>query len=121
MECKKLEGYKHILEKMREQILDDLKAEKRKESLRETSGEHSYSYHMADEGSACNENEKSYIIASMEGNTLEDLDEALNRIDDGSYGKCVLCEKDINSKRLDALPYANLCIECKSEQEKEKY
>ncbi len=121
MEQKKLDNYKKILHEMRAQVLDDLKAEKRKESLRETSGEHSYSFHMADMGSACNENEKSYIIASMEGNTLEDLDEALNRIDDGSYGKCVLCEKEINSKRLDALPFANLCIECKSEQEKEKY
>ena len=120
MERKKLEEYQRILEKMREQILEELKDEKRKDSLRETSGEHSYSYHMADEGSACNEHEKSYIIASMEGNLLECLDEALDRIDEGSYGKCILCEKDINSKRLDALPYATLCIECKSEQEKEK-
>ena len=120
MERKKIEEYQHILEKMREQILEELKDEKRKDSLRETSGEHSYSFHMADIGSACNENEKSYIIASMGGNVLECVDEALNKIDEGSYGKCVLCEKDINSKRLDALPYATLCIECKSEQEKDK-
>jgi len=121
VEQKKLDEYKKILQEMRAQILDDLKVEKRKESLRESSGEHSYSYHMADIGSACNENEKSYIIASMEGNVLEDLDEALNRIEDGSYGKCILCEKEINSKRLEALPFSNLCIECKSAQEKEKY
>ena len=105
---------------MRAQVLDELKVEKRRESLRETSGEHSYSFHIADQGSDCNEHEKSYIIASMEGNVLEELDEALNRIEDGSYGKCVLCDQDINSKRLNALPYAILCIECKTKQERGK-
>ncbi len=105
---------------MREKVLEERKLEKRKESIRETSGENSYSYHMADEGSACNENEKSYIIASIGGSLLEDLDDALNRIEEGTYGQCVICEKEINSKRLEALPYATLCIECKAQQEREK-
>ena len=49
MEQKKLDSYKKILEKMRTQVLEELKVEKRRESLRETSGEHSYSFHIADQ------------------------------------------------------------------------
>ena len=108
MTLKNLDKYKQTLQKMRAQILNELKAERKEESLRESSGEHSYTFHMADQGSDCNENEKTYLIAAMEGNVLEDIDEALNRIEDGSYGRCILCDKDINSKRLDALPYAKL-------------
>ena len=104
---------------MRNSVLNGLKSENKKESLRNSSGENSYSFHLADQGSDCNEQEKSFFFASMEGNVLEQLDEALVRIGDGSYGKCVLCGNIINSKRLEALPYAKLCVDCKSQEEKE--
>ncbi len=103
---------------MRNQVVDELKAEKQRDSLRETSGEHSYSFHIADQGSDCNEHEKSYLLASMEGNILEELDEALDRIEDGSYGKCILCGEEISEKRLEAIPYAKLCIPCKAAEER---
>ena len=121
MEQKNHEHYKNILLKMREQVLEEVKSEKKRESLKETSGEHSYSFHMADQGSDCNEHEKTYMLAAMDGNELESIDEALDRIEDGIYGKCVICEKEINPKRLEALPDAKLCIECKSMEEKEMY
>jgi RNA polymerase-binding protein DksA len=53
----------------------------------------------------------------MEG-TLEQIEGALERIEMGVYGKCERCGKDISSARLEALPYAELCIECQEEQEK---
>ncbi len=103
---------------MREIVLNEVKNDRRKESLRETSGEHSYSFHIADQGSDCNEHEKSYMLASMGADILEELDDALQRINDGSYGSCVKCGKEIGLKRLQALPYARLCITCKTNEEK---
>jgi RNA polymerase-binding protein DksA len=114
----KLNQYKETLNQMRNQVVSQLKEEKRRESLRETSGEHSYSFHIADQGSDCNEHEKTYLIASLEGDILDELDEALDRIDEGSFGKCVFCGNEINEKRLDALPYAKLCLPCKAAEER---
>lgn len=49
---------------------------------------------------------------------LQKIDQALGRIEEGEYGRCVLCEEEIGLKRLRARPVATLCIDCKSQQEK---
>ena len=49
---------------------------------------------------------------------LKKIDEALRRIDDGSYGECEDCGGEISPKRLAARPVTTLCIECKEAQEK---
>jgi DnaK suppressor protein len=49
---------------------------------------------------------------------LQKIDSALERIDRGSFGTCASCEEDIGLKRLQARPVAELCIDCKSQQEK---
>ncbi len=43
---------------------------------------------------------------------LQDIDRALRRLDDGSYGTCERCGESIQDARLDALPAASLCIDC---------
>jgi DnaK suppressor protein len=48
---------------------------------------------------------------------LSKIDEALKRIEDGSYGECDSCGDEINTKRLQARPTAKLCLECKEDQE----
>lgn len=48
---------------------------------------------------------------------LREIDAALRRIDDGSYGDCERCEEAINPRRLDADPTARLCIDCASRSE----
>lgn len=48
---------------------------------------------------------------------LREIDAALRRIDDGSYGDCERCETPINPRRLDADPTARLCIDCASSAE----
>lgn len=121
MENINLKQLKQTLLEMSDNILNELKKDRQTESWRDSSGDNSYSFHLADQGSDCNEQEKLYLIASMEGNVLKQLDEALVRIGDGSYGKCVLCGNIINSKKLEALPYAKLCIDCKSKKEKEMF
>ncbi len=59
----------------------------------------------------------SALFERLEG-TLEQVEAALQRIKDGSYGKCALCGKDISTARLEALPHAELCIDCQKLEEK---
>lgn len=51
---------------------------------------------------------------------LKKVDEALRRIEEGTFGECVECEEDIELKRLEARPTAHLCVSCKEEQEKKE-
>lgn len=59
-------------------------------------------------------------IRDRERKLLAKIDEALARIDDGSYGNCEECEERIGSKRLEARPVTTLCIDCKTLQEKQE-
>ena len=62
-----------------------------------------------------------YDLASdaRDRDKLQAIDDALARIDDGSYGVCESCESDIAEARLEALPFTRLCISCQAEREKE--
>lgn len=57
-------------------------------------------------------------IGNQEMKRLNKVDSALARIQNGHYGVCMKCSKMISKDRLDAIPYAVLCIECKSSTEK---
>jgi DnaK suppressor protein len=59
-------------------------------------------------------------IRDRERKLLTKIDEALGRIEDGSYGKCEECGGDIGIERLRARPVTTLCIDCKSLQEAEE-
>jgi RNA polymerase-binding protein DksA len=80
-------------------------------------GGKSHSNHMADQGTDEYEYEATIQFASTEGRYLYHIDQALARIEDGTYGKCESCSKNINLQRLKALPYTRLCIECKEKEE----
>ncbi|MCB9140192.1 MAG: TraR/DksA C4-type zinc finger protein [Caldilineaceae bacterium] len=55
-------------------------------------------------------------LRSVEEQTLEQIDAALERLDAGTYGICSHCGKPINEERMEALPYATLCMECTNQQ-----
>ncbi len=59
-------------------------------------------------------------IRDRERKLITKIDEALGRIEDGSYGKCEACEGEIGVDRLKARPVTTLCIDCKSLQEAEE-
>ena len=91
------------------------------ETIKESTGDlSSYSYHMADQGTDAMEREMAFMFASKSGRLIYHIDEALRRIDEGEYGNSVSCEKPISKVRLEAVPYARLCIECKSSEEDKK-
>ncbi len=87
-------------------------------SARDASGDLSgYSYHMADQASDDYERDFSLARATDEQKRLYFIDEAIKRIDDGTYGSCLQCGKAIAKKRLQAMPYTELCIECQKKNE----
>jgi DnaK suppressor protein len=79
----------------------------------------SYSFHMADQGTDAMEREKSFLFASKEGRYLYRVDEALRRLykDPEGFGKCHSCGAEIPFERLDALPHARYCLDCKLREE----
>lgn len=90
-------------------------------TIKEATGDlSSYSYHMADQGTDAMEREMTFMFASKSGRLIYHIDEALRRIDEGSYGNCVVCERPISTPRLEAVPHARLCIECKEAEEDRK-
>lgn len=87
-------------------------------SQRDAAGDLSaYSVHMADQASDAQEREKAYHMASSEGRLLYHIDEALQRIKEGTYGVCQTCGEKIQNTRLEVVPHARLCIECKKLEE----
>ena len=121
MNKKETSKFKEMLLKKREEMTSDIKhitEDNRKSSQKEASGDLSgYSLHMADMASDHYDREFSLNVASGERNTLLDIDDALKRIKDGKYGKCILCGKVIAQKRLQAVPHAKLCLKCKKKEE----
>ena len=119
---KDLERFKKILQEIRKKIVGDLEhleGDSLKASQRDASGDLSaYAFHMADVATDNFDREFSLDIASTEQAILNRIDEALRKIDDGSYGTCENCNKPISFKRLKAVPYAKLCIKCKEDEEK---
>lgn len=76
-----------------------------------------HSNHMADQGSDEFQYETTIKFANTEGRYLYNIEEALRRIEDGTFGKCQGCDKAISLPRLRRLPYTRLCIECKEQEE----
>ncbi len=68
--------------------------------------------HMADVGSDNFEQEFTLSLMENEEDTLEQIDAALERIEDGVYGSCIECEARIPKTRLNAIPYTPYCVKC---------
>ncbi len=73
--------------------------------------------HMADMGTDNFEQEFTLHLMQSEEGTLGQIENALERIEEGTYGECELCEVRIPKARLNALPYATTCVKCASERD----
>jgi len=63
--------------------------------------------------------EISFILTDREREKLQAIQEALGRVEEGSYGICESCEAEIAEARLEALPFSRLCVNCQAERERE--
>ena len=74
--------------------------------------------HLAETATATLGREIDYTLGENSEEVLAQIDSALKRIDEGTYGTCASCGCEIPSERLDAYPWAALCIDCKREEER---
>jgi len=77
-------------------------------------GDLSYDPNFADTSQVTAERGEAQLLASELSETLENVNQALLRIDDGTYGTCTSCGSAISDERLNAMPFASLCIACAS-------
>ena len=119
---KELTGFKKIVLKRKEEILEEIKhisEDTLKKSQKDASGDISgYTYHMADMATDTYDREFSLGLASNERKLLYELDDALKKIEDGTFGICEECKSLITKTRLKAVPYARLCVKCQEKREK---
>jgi RNA polymerase-binding transcription factor DksA len=109
------EQIEKLLRRERAQVLDAIgHFEDTDQDLAERAGEISlYRTHPADIGSEAQEKEKDFLLASIEGRRLYQIDDALRRLidDPAGFGKCERCGRDIGFARLEVIPETTLCAE----------
>lgn len=118
-----LKKYEKLLMAKRDELMEQLRERKKAidTTIKDSTGDiSSYSYHMADQGTDAMEREKAFMFAHKSGRLLYHIEEALRRIRKGEYGKCHSCGKQISKTRLNAVPHARYCLNCKSKEENEK-
>jgi RNA polymerase-binding protein DksA len=88
-------------------------------SISDETGEDAvYDNHLADTATETYDRELDYTLEENSEHVLADIDAALTRIEDGTYGICSNCGKPISAERLEARPWATLCIDCQRERER---
>lgn len=127
-----LEHFKQIILEKRDEIIEQLQNLK-EQMLDPTTGEYinensPYSLHMAEQGTDAMEREKTFLYAQRENKFLGYLEDALKRIEAGTYGICVECIDEpqhlcetcplIPKERLEAVPHSQHCLPIKQRQEK---
>lgn len=127
-----LEHFKKIILEKRDEIIEQLQ-NLQDQMVDSTTGEYinensPYSLHMAEQGTDAMEREKTFLYAQRENKFLGYLEDALKRIESGTYGICVECIDTpqhlcptcplIPKARLEAVPHSQLCVEIKKKQER---
>ncbi|MHB8840164.1 MAG: TraR/DksA family transcriptional regulator [Candidatus Aquicultor sp.] len=120
MDEKELKEFRERLLKLKADLEGELKYVDKTwdESQSEWTGENQYDNHMGDLGTATYSREQDLSLGLNTRDLMAKVDEALKRIDEGTYGFCRVCGRPIERERLEALPYADLCIEDKKKEEK---
>ncbi len=77
-----------------------------------------YSTHPADEGTNAFDQARDLAVQVSAEQTLKLVNDALARFDNGTYGLCLNCGQEIDDARLEAIPYAPLCLSCQSKLER---
>ncbi len=110
------------LQLLRDTLLDSM-AGVAKDTLRsrpEGSEGSAFGQHQADAGSDAYDKDFALSLLSQEQDALYEIEEALKRVDNGTYGTCEMSGKTIMVARLEALPFARYTVECQAELEKQR-
>ena len=113
MDQKKIQAFREKLLLKKQEILETFT--KNKSYGMEADGEPSQD--IADKAANSYTKEFLFSLSNSERRLLQQVDDAIARIDDRRYGVCASCEDSMNLKRLQAVPWATLCISCQEKQE----
>lgn len=115
-----LEGFRRRLLEERRKVLAaiDYLHEENRGSLEEEAEEVPLDNHLAETATVTLDREIDYTLEENASHVLAAIDAALERIDQGTYGICSTCGNPIPAERLQALPYASQCIDCKRRDER---
>ena len=119
----KFEVYKKVLLKTKEQIAGDIRglSDENSGSANDRGGDVSgHALHMADVATDMYDREFTLGLAANDRELLYEVDEALGRIKDGTFGVCVDCKKPIPATRLKAIPHARTCMKCQEKLESKR-
>jgi RNA polymerase-binding transcription factor DksA len=114
-------GQKEKLLQLRDAMVDSM-AGVAKDNLRsraEGSEASAFGMHQADAGSDAYDRDFALSLLSQEQDALYEIDQALKRIELGTYGTCEMSGKAISHARLEAIPFARFTVECQSQLEKQ--
>lgn len=121
MKAEEVTQFKKLLLSLRERLVgkvDFMQGEALKKSRQDASGDLSnVPIHMADVGTDNYERDIMIELIQNGEEGVRNIDTALEKIEEGTFGVCELCAKKINKERLKAVPYAKLCIDCQREEE----
>jgi len=119
---KDLGDFKKLILKKKDELLDEIKhmsEDTLKKSQKDASGDISgYTFHMADVATDTYDREFSLGLVSNERDAVYELDDALKKIEEGTFGICESCKSLITKTRLRAVPHARLCLKCQERKEK---
>src|SRR5512138_3410794 len=113
MDQKKLKAFRDRLLAKKQEILEAYN--KNKSYGMEADGEATQD--VADKAANSYTKEFLFSLSNTERELLQLLDDALARLDSRRFGVCISCEEEMNLKRLEAVPWARLCIACQEKQE----
>lgn len=110
----KLDEIKNRLSREKLQILSDIFGEEMaiKYFVNSSEGD------LVDKASDFYESQLLASISGIQREIIDQINEALRRIEDGTYGKCKLCGAEIEEERIDAIPYTDMCSACARKQVK---
>ncbi len=116
MDQRKMKAFKESLIEKKQQILETFT--KNKSYGREADGEATQD--IADKAANSYTKEFLFSLSNSERELLQQVDEALVRIAERRFGVCASCDDAMNMKRLEAVPWARLCISCQEKQESDQ-
>lgn len=113
LDKKTLEQYKKKLEEKRRELSEAYTKNRHYGRESDEGG----TQDLADKASSSYTKEFLYSLSNTEKSILEEVQHAIERMDDGEYGSCMECGEKISKKRLDAVPWARFCVPCQERVE----
>ena len=115
-----VEVFRQVLLEERRRVIDAIEYlhEENPGSMEDEGAEVPLDNHLAETATLTLDREIDYTLEENSAQVLAEIDTALARIEAGTFGICAHCGRPISIGRLEALPWATLCIDCKREEER---